>query len=76
MPLIQSTLLYAHKRENVNVDYERSDYENIGYGAAFAATLLPMLASCDKLSGGTTAETLFQNMNLEATSTSFKAPTF
>ena len=67
MPLIQSTLLYAHKRETAAVP------EDIGYGAAFAATLLPMLASCDKLSGGTTADTLFENMHLEATSTSFKA---
>ena len=52
MPLVQSALLYAHTLENAagNVAVP----ENIGYSAAFAATLLPMLASCDKLSGGTT----------------------
>ena len=66
MPLVQSNLLYAHMRENAAGNIAVP--ENIGYSAAFAATLLPMLASCDKLSGGTTADILFENMHLEATS--------
>ena len=45
VPLVQSALLYAHTRENAAGSIAVP--ENIGYSAAFAATLLPMLASCE-----------------------------
>ena len=67
MPLIQSTLLYAHKREAAG----NTVPEDVGHGVAFAAAMLPLLHDCDIASGGKTAETLFENMKLGAISTSF-----
>ena len=67
MPLIQSALLFAHRREFSDTPTDA------GYGVAFAATLLPALHDCDAVSGGTTATTLSDNMKLDASSTSFAA---
>jgi len=67
VPLIQSTMLFAYKRETEG----NTVYEDVGHGVAFAAAMLPLLHDCDIASGAKTAETLFENMKLGAISTSF-----
>merc|ERR1740139_16784 len=80
VPLVQSTLLYAHMlpRAHALGGAVAEDDATPGYGVAFAATMLPLLRDCDKASGGTTADTLFENMRLadeqgQSPSTSYAA---
>ena len=58
VPLVQSTLLYAHMlpRAHALGGAVAEDDATPGYGVAFAATMLPLLRDCDKASGGTTAD--------------------
>merc|ERR1719446_2028445 len=70
VPLIQGTLRYAYYVDSgTNSDPVKAKAE----GAVFAASVLPLVAHCDTLSGGTTAATIYSNMGLSASSTSFSA---
>eukprot|EP00957_Ditylum_brightwellii_P160312 12203684-Ditylum_brightwellii.AAC.1 len=62
VPLIQGVYRYAHKIDNLNDNYEKSNAE----GAVFAAAILPRLNACNPVA----AEIVYSNMKVGATSTS------
>ena len=63
IPMIQSTLRYAHIQNNPDTADEKAGAE----GATFAAAVLPLVHSCNPKA----AEAIHENTNLGATSTSF-----
>jgi len=63
IPMIQGTLRYAHISSNPDTATEKAKAE----GATFAAAVLPIVSFCNPRA----AEVIYENMNFEASSTSF-----
>eukprot|EP00548_Thalassiothrix_antarctica_P005770 CAMPEP_0194142192 /NCGR_PEP_ID=MMETSP0152-20130528/11520_1 /TAXON_ID=1049557 /ORGANISM="Thalassiothrix antarctica, Strain L6-D1" /LENGTH=299 /DNA_ID=CAMNT_0038841081 /DNA_START=29 /DNA_END=928 /DNA_ORIENTATION=+ len=77
VPLIQSTLYYAHIRQYRKFKDENERQKASAEGALYAASILPLIHFCYEFDGDTRSQEdshiLYQNMKATSTTTDFKA---